>query len=775
MKVARISLFAALLALTASLTYAQPAVEVRVQNLLDQMTLEEKVGQMTQITLEVVSVGEGPGIREPLMLDRKKLREIILDRGVGALFNVGTHAHSLESWNEIISEIQDVAREGRLKIPVLYGIDAIHGATYTRGATLFPQSIGMASTWNPDLLRLTSEITAVEVRASGIPWNFNPVLDSGRQPLWPRLWETFGEDALLTTAMGVAYVKGQEGDANDISAPDRVASCLKHYIGYGHPVSGKDRTPAWVPDHYLRQYILPPYIAAVAAGAHTVMVNSGDINGVPVHINRYLLTDLLRGELGFKGLIDSDYADIAKLYQNHRVAADNKDAVRMAVMAGIDMVMVPADFSFTDDLIALVREGKVPMSRIDEACGRILKLKYQLGLFDNPYPDKSLKARFATPEAAVINLRAAQESLVLLKNEGGILPLKKSAKILVTGPTANRLSVLNGGWTYTWQGNREDLLPKDKLTILKAIAAEAGANRVSFSLGSTYDSEADIAAAVKAAKKADVVVACLGEEPYCETPGNIGDLTLPQSQLDLVQALQKSGKPVVVVLLQGRPRIIRPIVDGARAILLAWLPGMEGGRAIADVLFGDANPSGRLPISFPRSAGHLPCCYNHKVSARGFYKRPGTPEVPGRDYVFSPPSALYPFGHGLGYTTFEYRDLTVEPAVAAPGGTVEVSVTVQNTGGREGAEVVQLYLTDDFSRITPFVRRLRGFEKISLDPGASRRVRFQLGPEDFAFVNEQMQPEVEPGTFTVAVGGQRGAFEIRGPQARTRHPRRVHA
>ncbi len=745
MKVARISLFAALLALTASLTYAQPAVEVRVQNLLDQMTLEEKVGQMTQITLEVVSVGEGPGIREPLMLDRKKLREIILDRGVGALFNVGTHAHSLESWNEIISEIQDVAREGRLKIPVLYGIDAIHGATYTRGATLFPQSVGMASTWNPDLLRLTSEITAVEVRASGIPWNFNPVLDSGRQPLWPRLWETFGEDALLTTAMGVAYVKGQEGDANDISAPDRVACCLKHYIGYGHPVSGKDRTPAWIPDHYLRQYILPPYIAAVAAGAHTVMVNSGDINGIPVHSNRYLLTDLLRGELGFKGLIDSDYADIAKLYQNHRVAADNKDAVRMAVMAGIDMVMVPADFSFTDDLLALVREGKVPMSRIDEACGRILKLKYQLGLFDNPYPDKSLKARFATPEAAVINLRAAQESLVLLKNEGGILPLKKSAKILVTGPTANRLSVLNGGWTYTWQGNREDLLPKDKLTILKAIAAEAGANRVSFSLGSTYDSEADIAAAVKAAKKADVVVACLGEEPYCETPGNIGDLTLPQSQLDLVLALQKSGKPVVVVLLQGRPRIIRPIVDGARAILLAWLPGMEGGRAIADVLFGDANPSGRLPVTYPRSPNDL-VLYDHLWT-----------ENTGGTNRFNP---QWPFGFGLSYTTFTYSDLKLDKSSAARGEVITASVTVTNTGQVAGLETVQLYLSDLVASIAPPNKRLKGFRKIELAPGESKTVYFTLSGEEMSFIGLDGKPVIEPGEFRVTVADLSSNFTL---------------
>jgi len=747
MKVARISLFAALLvACSAVHGFGQTAVNVRVQNLLDQMTLEEKVGQMTQLTIEVVSVGDGTGIREPLMLDRKKLREAILDRGAGAFFNIGTHAHTLERWNEIISEIQDVAREGRLKIPVLYGIDGIHGASYTRGATIFPQAIGMASTWNPDLLRQSAEITAVEVRASGVPWNFNPVLDSGRQPLWPRLWETYGEDALLTTTLGTAYVKGQEGDANDVSAPDRVACCLKHYIGYGHPVTGKDRTPAWIPDHYLRQYILPPYAAAVAAGAHTVMVNSADVNGIPVHASRYLLTDLLRGELGFKGVIDSDYQDIIHLHQRHHVAADNKEAVAMAVMAGIDMSMVPADYSFTDDLIALVREGKVPMSRIDEACGRILTLKYQLGLFDNPYPDKSLKARFATPEAAAVNLKAAQESLVLLKNEKSLLPLKKSAKILITGPMANRLSVLNGGWTFTWQGGREDLHPKDKLTILKAVAAKVGDTRVSFSPGSTYDSEADIAAAVKAAKKADVVIACLGEEPYCETPGNIGDLTLPQSQLDLVRALQKSGKPVVLVLVEGRPRIIRPIVEKSAAVLLAWLPGMEGGRAIADVLFGDVNPSGRLPVTYPRWPNDL-VLYDHVWA-----------ENAGGTNTYNP---QWPFGYGLSYTTFAYSDLKLDKSSAGLGEVITAGVTVTNAGQVAGQETVQLYLSDLVASIAPPNKRLKGFRKIELAPGESKTVSFTLSSKETSFIGLDGKPVVEPGEFRVTVGGLSQNFTLK--------------
>ncbi len=725
---------------------AQPAIEVRVQNLLDQMTLEEKVGQMTQITLEMVCVTDQTGLREPLTLDEKKLHEVILDHGVGALFNVGTHAHTVERWNEIISEIQNVAREGHLKIPVLYGIDAIHGATYTRGATLFPQDIAMAATWNPDLVRRSSEITALEVRASGIRWNFNPNMDSGRQPLWPRLWETFGEDALLSATMGRAYVKGQEGDDNDLSAPDRVAACVKHFLGYGAPVSGKDRTPAWLPDHYLRQYILPGYKGAIEAGAHTIMVNSGDINGVPVHINHALLTDLLRGELGFKGLIDSDYADIAKLYQNHHVAADNKEAVRMAVMAGIDMCMVPADYSFTRDLIDLVREGKVPMSRIDEACGRILTLKYQLGLFDNPYPDKSLRARFATPEAAAVNLQAAQEAITLLKNENATLPLRPSAKVLVTGPTANRLSVLNGGWTYTWQGDREDLLPKDKHSILKAIVARIGAGQVTYLPGSTYATAVDIPAAVKAAKKADVVIACIGEEPYCETPGNIVDLTLPDAQLDLVQALVKTGKPVVLVLAEGRPRIIRPVVDGAKAILLAWLPGMEGGRAIADVLYGDVNPSGKLPVTYPRHPNDL-VLYDHLWT-----------ENTGGSNTYNP---QWPFGFGLSYTTFAYSELTLDKGSLAPGEVVTASVRVTNTGQIAGKETVQLYLSDLVASLAPPNKRLKGFRKIELAPGESKSVTFTLSAEEMSFIGLDGKPVVEPGDFTVTVAGLSQNFTLR--------------
>ena len=724
----------------------QPAIAVRVQSLLETMTLEEKVGQMTQLTIETVAVGNGFSAREPFKLDRDKLRDAILNHHVGALLNVGTSSHSVERWNEIISEIQDVARESRLKIPVIYGIDAIHGATYTKGATLFPQAIAMAATWNPELMRKSSEITAVEVRASGIPWNFNPVLDSGRQPLWPRLWETFGEDAFLTTALGLEYVKGQEGDPANIGAPDKVAACLKHYIGYGAPLTGKDRTPAWIPDHYLRQYVLPPYIATVKAGAHTVMVNSADVNGVPVHASRYLLTDLLRGELGFTGVIDSDYADIIALVSRHHVAADNKEAVRMAVMAGIDMSMVPYDYSFTNDLIALVKEGSVPMSRIDEAVGRILTLKYKLGLFENPYPDKALKARFATAEAAAVNLKAAQEAMTLLKNDGALLPLAKTARVLVTGPTADRLSVLNGGWTITWQGNREELYPKDKPTILKAIQAKIGAANVAYTPGAMYDREADIKAAVKAAKKADVVIACIGEEPYCETPGNINDLNLPEAQLNLVKALQATGKPVVLVLAEGRPRIIRPVVEGAKAILLAWLPGMEGGRAIADVLFGDANPSGKLPVTYPRYANDL-VLYDHVYA-----------ENSGETTRYYP---QWPFGFGLSYTTFACSDLQLDKSEVAAGGNVTASVTVTNTGKLTGKETVQLYLSDLVAALTPPNKRLKGFSKVELAPGESKTLSFTLGAEEMSYIGLDGKPVLEPGEFRVSVDTLRQKFTIK--------------
>src|SRR5215212_9313022 len=519
----------------------------KIEDLLKRMTLEEKVGQMTQLTMEMIASGKDQNVK----IDPAKLEKAIVKYGVGSILNVSDQALTLEKWHELIGQIQDAAKKTRLGIPVIYGIDSIHGANYVQGATLFPQEIGMAATFNPELMKRAAEIAAIETRAAGIPWSFSPVLDLGRNPLWPRFWETFGEDPYLAKVMGVAFVRGLEGA--DVSSPSQVASSLKHYMGYSFPLTGRDRTPAWIPENYLREYFLPTFDAAVKAGARTIMINSGEINGVPGHINRQILTDILRTELGFKGFVVSDWEDIKKLVTMWRIAPNEKEATRLAIMAGIDMSMVPLDYSFADHLIALVKEGAVPQSRIDEAVRRILRVKFELGLFEKPLPNAALKARFASPESRQVSLQAAQESLTLLKNANNLLPLAKTAKVLVTGPTSDSLISLNNGWTYVWQGSEESLYPKDRDTIRKAIEAKIGAGNVTFVQGTRIirrpgstsnntptdiDEEVDIAAAVEAAKNVDVVVLAIGEGSYCETPGNITDLTLGDPQIKLAQAIK---------------------------------------------------------------------------------------------------------------------------------------------------------------------------------------------------------------------------------------------
>ncbi len=724
----------------------QKSIDGKVAELLSKMTLEEKVGQMTQISLEVVSKGF-PKLKSPLQLDDARLWDAIVKHHVGSILNVGTHAHTVREWRQIITKIQDVAtKETRLGIPVIYGIDAIHGANYTTGATIFPQALGMAAAWNPELVKKDGQITAYEVRASGIPWNFNPVLGVGRQPLWPRLFETFGEDPYLVSVMGAAYIKGLEGEQNTISDSDKVASCMKHYLGYSFPLSGKDRTPAWIPERMLREYFVPPFRAAVRAGSHTLMVNSSEINGIPVHSSYFLLTELLRGELGFQGVVVSDWQDIKNLYLREKVAATPEEAVKMAVLAGVDMSMVPLDFSFYNDLIKLVRNNEVPESRVDEAVSRILKLKYELGLFDHPYPDPSFGKKFAGKKFQRVNLQAAQESITLLKNENGILPLKKSVRLLVTGPTADQLHVLNGGWTITWQGNDESLYPKDKWTILKAIRHKIGSEQVTFVPGVSFEKEIDIPSAVAAARHADAAVVCLGEDSYCESEGNITDLTLPEAQLRLAEALEATKTPVILVMTEGRPRIINRIVNGANGILMAYLPGMEGGRAIADVLFGDVNPSGKLPITYPRYTNDF-TLYDHKCSENFDEKHRYNPE--------------FPFGFGLSYTRFSYSDLTVEPSTASIGDPVKVSVTVKNVGQCTGKEVVQLYLSDRVASITPSEKRLKRFRKISLTPGESKTISVSLYKSDFSFIGRHNQPVVEPGVFIISIGGRSQKFTLK--------------
>jgi beta-glucosidase len=725
-----------------------------VEELIAQMTVEEKVGQMAQLTLDVLTVGEDVlSTTEPMRLDEEMTRKALVEYGLGSVLNTaGNRARTLEEWHIIISQLQDVAmNETRLGIPVLYGVDAIHGTTYTAGATFFPQQIGQAASWNRELVRRGGEVTAYETRASGIPWNFSPVLDMGRDPRFPRMWETFGEDVYLASQLGIEIVKGYEGDDNDVSDPTRVAACLKHYLGYGTPLSGKDRTPALIPEIELRERHLPAFKAAIDAGAHTIMVNSGLINGVPVHASYKMLTELLKEELGFKGLVVTDWNDINNLHSRDRVAKDAKEAVKMSINAGIDMSMIPYSLDFCDYLVELVNDGEVPMTRIDDAVRRILNTKHKLGLFETPvthYEDYPLFGSEAFTDDAH---KMAQESMTLLKNEDNVLPLPKDARILVTGPNANSMRALNGGWSYTWQGNNIDDFTADYSTILDAITSKAGADRVVFREGVRYDNDArywadeayDIAGAVRAAANVDYIVLALGENTYTEKPGDLHDLTLSENQLDLAQALAKTGKPMILVLNQGRPRIIRTIEPLMKGVINAYLPGNFGGLAVADVLFGDANPSGKLPFTYPLYANSL-VTYDHKPSEHqarmsGVY-----------DYE-SDFAIQYAFGHGLSYTTFEYSNLSLSNTELSKDGNIDVSVTVTNTGELEGKEVVQLYTSDIYASITPDVRRLRAFDKINLKPGEEKTLTFTLTPADISFINEGNLRVTESGEFEVHV------------------------
>lgn len=720
---------------------AASASAASVEKLLAQMTLKEKVGQMTQLEIGMVTDGTGPNLR----INPDKLHKAVGEYGAGSILNVNDQALSVEKWHEIIRAIQEEAKKSRLKIPVLYGIDTIHGANYIAGSTLFPQPLAMAATWNPELMLRGSQIAAAETRKAGIPWTFSPVLDAGRQPLWSRLWETFGEDTYLAIVMGLATVRGYEG--SDLSSPVNVSASLKHYVGYSFPTTGGDRTPALIPENTLREYFLPAFAAAVKGGAHTVMVNSSEVNGIPGHANARLLKDVLRGEMGLQGFVVSDWLDIKKLVGVHHIAANEKEATRIAVVAGIDMSMVPSDYSFSNLLLELAQEGKVPVSRVDEAVRRILTVKFQMGLFDDPLRGMESKTVVGSPESRQVSLEAARESITLLKNENHALPLSKTAHILVTGPDADSLIPLNNGWTYTWQGDRASAYPKDRATILKAIQEKIGAGNVTYVPGTTVDREVDVAKAVEAASKADAVVICIGEWAYAETPGNVTDLTLPDAQLFLVQKIEETKKPVILVLTEGRPRIINRIADPAKAIVMAYNPSNEGGQAITDVLFGDVNPSGKLPITYPRFPNRL-FTYDHKV-------------FEGEDWGEGKAHAApqFEFGTGLSYTSFAYSDLRVTTSGASGAQAVQVEVTVKNTGDRAGKEVVQVYLSQRFASVTPPMKRLKRFAKVMLQPGEGRKLSFALTADDLSFIGLENTRVVEPGTFDVLVGGLHQSFD----------------
>jgi beta-glucosidase len=738
-------------------------INEKVEALLAKMTLEEKVGQMAQVTLDVITKGPSEYVSdEPLQLDMALVRKALIDYKLGSVLNTANNrARTVEKWHEIISQLQEVAmKETRLKIPVIYGIDAIHGTTYTAGATFFPQQIAQAATWNRALVKRGAEICAYETRASSIPWNFSPVLDLGRDARFPRLWETFGEDVYLTSELGKQMVDGYEGEGNDVKNPYRVASTIKHFLGYQVTQSGKDRTPAFIPELELRERHIPAFKAAIDAGARSVMINSGLINGIPVHADYTILTKLLKGELGFKGVAVTDWKDIDNLYERDKVASSPKEAVKLAINAGIDMSMIPYNFKFCDYLIALVKEGEVPMSRIDDAVRRILTLKFELGLFETPVTNYKDYPEFGSKAFEQSAYQAASEAITLLKNNNSVLPLQKNAKILVTGPNANSMRTLNGGWSYSWQGERVNEFAGKYNTILEALQQKGGKDNITFVQGVAYkddgkyweEKDVDIEAAVKAAAKVDYIILCAGENSYTEKPGDLHDLTLSENQLALAKSLIKTGKPVILVLNEGRPRLISSIEKELQGVIQSYLPGNFGGDAIADVLYGNVNPSGKLPYTYPMYANTL-VTYDHKPSEeqnkmQGVY-----------DYE-SDFAVQYPFGFGLSYTTFQYSDLQLSKTTLSPTEKVTISLTVKNAGAREGKEVVQLFISDLYASVTPDVKRLRGFEKISLKPGESKKVSFTIAARDIAFVAKDLRWTVEKGDYEVSVGTLKGKFTL---------------
>ena len=731
---------------------SDPVIEANIQEWLKKMTLEEKIGQMCEITVDVVT--DFPGSKEGFKLSEAMLDTVIGKYKVGSILNVPLSvAQKKEVWAEAIRKIQEKSMK-EIGIPCIYGVDQIHGTTYTLDGTLFPQGVNMGASFNRELVRRGAEISAYETKAGCIPWTYAPVVDLGRDPRWPRMWENYGEDCYVNAEMGVAAVKGFQGEDPNHIGEYRVAACMKHYMGYGVPVSGKDRTPSSISRSDLREKHFAPFLAAVKAGALSVMVNSGVDNGMPFHANRELLTEWLKEDLNWDGMIVTDWADINNLCTRDHIAATKKEAVKIAINAGIDMSMVPYEVSFCDYLKELVQEGEVPMSRIDDAVARVLRLKYRLGLFEHPYWDIRKYDKFGSAEFAAEALQAAEESEVLLKNEGGILPLRKGTKILLAGPNANSMRCLNGGWSYSWQGHRADEFAGAYHTIYEALCDKFGTQNIVYEPGVTYapykndnwweENEPEIDKAVKAAAGVDVIVACIGENSYCETPGNMNDLTLSANQRNLVKALAGTGKPVVLILNQGRPRIINDIVPLAKAVVNVMLPGNYGGDALANLLSGDANFSAKMPFTYPKYVNMLPN-YDYK-SCENMGQMGGNYNY---DAVMD---VQWPFGYGLSYTTYAYRNLRVDRTEFVASDELVFSVDVTNTGKVEGKESVLLYSKDVVASSTPDNIRLRNFEKISLKPGETKTVTMKLKGSDLAFVGYDGKWRLEKGDFIIKCG-----------------------
>ena len=746
-------------------------IDKRIDSIMSDMSVEQKIGQMAQINLTVIANGPDKWSSfEPLQIDKDRIEKAINKYHVGSILNTtNNRARDISTWNKIIDEIQSYALSSETAIPILYGIDGIHGATYIDGATMFPQQIGTAATWDIKNSFNMGMVTAYETRAAGIPWNFSPVLDLGQDPRFPRQFETFGEDPYLTTQMGLASLEGQQGIDNNMNNDFVVATSIKHFLGYQTTISGKDRTPSYIPEHVLRELHLPAFEKAISQGAKTIMINSGLINGIPVHADRYLLTDLLRDELGFDGIILTDWEDINKLHDRDKVAESRKDAIKIAINAGIDMSMIPYDYEeFCDNLLELVKEGEISEARIDESVRRILKLKIELGLFDKKNkPDYS---DFGSQIHQNYAYAAAVESMTLLKNENSTLPIRNKNKILVTGPNGDSMRTLNGAWTYSWQGEKTDFFAGDHNTIYEAIKNKFTDSDVKYIPGVTYPINEDYdkepkfeyydqyvdqkKEAIKYAnEEADIIVLCLGENTYTEKPGDLNDINLNRLQIDFANEIIKSGKPVVLVLNIGRPRLISEIESKVNAVINIYLPGNFGGDALADILYGSVNPSGKLPYSYPLYSNSL-IPYNYKPAevqnnAQGAYNYVG--EV----------NNLYDFGFGLSYTSFEYSNLKLNSNQFSKNENIYLSVDIKNTGEIEGKEVIQVYSKDHYASLTPDVKRLRAFKKIELKPGEIKNVKFEIQVKDLGFVNYQNKHVVETGKFDLMVGSLKSELIIK--------------
>lgn len=730
---------------------SDPKIEAQVEQTLKKLTLEEKIGQMMELVTDLFGANDKNGV---FYIDEHKTDSILSRYKIGSILNApNTCAPTAKQWEKYIAQIQKISMK-RIGIPCVFGLDQNHGSTYTQGGTLFPQNINVAATFNREVARRSAEATAYETRAVSIPWTYSPTVDLGRDARWPRIWENFGEDCYLSSEMGKAMVYGFQGeDPNNIDQY-HIATSMKHFMGYGVPWTGKDRTPAYISPADLREKHFAPFLAGLQAGALTVMVNSASVNGMPMHANKDILTGWLKEETGWDGVLITDWADINNLYTREMVAKDKKDALRIAINAGIDMIMEPYSCDACGYLVELVKEGKIPMSRIDDACRRVLRMKYRLDLFKNPTQKLKNYPKFGGEEFAKLALEGATESMVLLKNEGNILPLQHGKKILLTGPNANQMRCLDGGWSYTWQGHRADEFAGKYNTIYEAFCNEYGKENVILNQGVTYnekgkyweENEPQIQGAVDAAKDADVIVACIGENSYTETPGNLTDLWLSENQRNLVKALAQTGKPVVLVLNEGRPRLIADIEPLAQGIIDILIPGNMGGDALANLVSGKSNFSGKMPYTYPKEINSL-ANYDFKKS-----EEVGTMEG-AYDYN-AKITQQWGFGYGLSYTSYKYSNLKVSQSDFRHGDVIKVSVDVKNTGKVAGKESVLLFSSDLIASMVPDGRRLRAFDKVELQPGETKTMIFELKADDLAFVGWNGKWRLEEGDFKLMIADQ---------------------